>query len=314
MPVRYPFAAVLFDLDGVLIDTTDLHYRVWDEFARGRGFVPTKEQLLATNERRADETIRLWLGSGLSDQQVAAITAEREAYCYRLLEMEDVPAVPGAVEFVRALMKASVPIAVVTSAIRENARLSLSRIELNGVFRAIVTAADVKYGKPDPEPYLKAADRLGVAAADCLVIEDSVSGIRAAKAAGAKCLALATTFPKESLAAELPDWVAYGFGDIPSFIHPGGAVPLPVEADFADPRSQDLDERCTVRMFLGKTPEKAEAMFREHFLYHQEHLTYMRAPAFRFYVIPAIKYLLSEDANGDSDAASTFCYVLESRL
>ena len=211
----YPFAAVLFDLDGVLIDTTALHYRVWDEFARGRGFVPSKEKLLATNGRRADETIRLWLGSGLSDEQVAAITAERESYFHRLLATEHAPAVPGAVEFVRALRKARVPIAVVTSAIPENARLALSRIELRGVFRAIVTAADVKNGKPDPEPYLKAADRLGVAAADCLVIEDSVSGIRAAKAAGAKCLALATTFPRERLAAESPDWLADGFGDIP---------------------------------------------------------------------------------------------------
>lgn len=89
---------------------------------------------------------------------------------------------------------------------------------------------------------------------------------------------------------------------------------MPAEAEFLDPRSQDPDERHAVKMFLGKTPEQAEAMFRQCFLSYQEDLTYMRAPAFRFYVLPAIKYLLSEDANGDSDAASTFCHVLESRL
>lgn len=89
---------------------------------------------------------------------------------------------------------------------------------------------------------------------------------------------------------------------------------LPVEADFLDPRSQDLDERHAVKMFLGKTPAQAEAMFRQCFLVYQEDLTYMRAPAFRFYVLPAIKYVLSKDADGDSDAASTFCHVLESRL
>lgn len=93
-----------------------------------------------------------------------------------------------------------------------------------------------------------------------------------------------------------------------------GQSQLPVEADFLDPRSQDLDERHAVKTFLGKTPEQAEAMFRENFLFYQEDLTYMRAPAFRFYVLPAIRYLLSEDANGDSDAASTFCSVVESRL
>jgi beta-phosphoglucomutase family hydrolase len=216
----YPFAAVLFDLDGVLIDTTDLHYRVWDEFARSRGFVASREQLLATNGRRADETVRLWLGAGLSDHQIAAITADREMYFNRLLATEPLPAVPGASEFVDALRTAGVPIAVATSATPENARLSLSRVKLDGVFRAIITAADVANGKPDPEPYLKAAQWLGVSPADCLVIEDSVSGIRAAKAAGAKCLALATTFPWDNLKAESPDWLTNGFAGLPSHVQP----------------------------------------------------------------------------------------------
>jgi hypothetical protein len=95
---------------------------------------------------------------------------------------------------------------------------------------------------------------------------------------------------------------------------PIGQGQLPAEADFLDPRSQDLDQRHAVKTFLGKTPEQAEAMFRQNFLFYQEDLTYMRTPAFRFYVAPAINYLLSQHARGDSDAASTFCYVLESRL
>jgi HAD superfamily hydrolase (TIGR01509 family) len=220
---RYPFAAVLFDLDGVLIDTTELHYRVWDEFARSRGFVPTREQLLATNGRRANETVRLWLGSNLSDVQIAAITADREIYANRLLQKESVPIVAGAVEFVLALREAAVPIAVATSATPENTATSLAKAGLTGVFGAIVTAADVTNGKPDPEPYLKTTERLRVSASDCLVIEDSVSGIRAAKAAGTKCLALATTFPRESLAAESPDWLVGGFANLPSHLNPSAA-------------------------------------------------------------------------------------------
>jgi beta-phosphoglucomutase len=220
MPKPFPFTAVLFDLDGVLIDATDLHYRVWDEFARARGFVPSREQILATNGRRADEMIRLWLGSNLTDHQVAAIAAERETYFNRLLEKESVPVVPGAAEFVHALQRSSVPMAVATSATPENARLSLSRATMEGIFDIVITAADVANGKPDPEPYLKAAERLGVSATTCLVIEDSVSGIRSAKSAGAKCLALATTFPRESLSAESPDWLVASFADIPSAIRP----------------------------------------------------------------------------------------------
>jgi hypothetical protein len=89
---------------------------------------------------------------------------------------------------------------------------------------------------------------------------------------------------------------------------------LPTEADFLNPRSENLDERHAVAMFLGKTPEEAEAMFCENFSCYYEDLLHMRAPAFRFYVLPAIRYLLSESANGDSDAASMFCFVLELRF
>jgi HAD superfamily hydrolase (TIGR01509 family) len=220
MPKPFPFTAVLFDLDGVLIDATDLHYRVWDEFARARGFVPSREQILATNGRRAGETIRLWLGSSLTDHQIAAIAAERETYFNRLLEKESVAVVPGAAEFVHALQRSGVPMAVATSATPENARLSLSRAGMEGIFDIVITAADVANGKPDPEPYLKAAERLGFSATTCLVIEDSVSGIRSAKSAGAKCVALATTFPRESLSAESPDWLVSSFADIPSTIRP----------------------------------------------------------------------------------------------
>jgi HAD superfamily hydrolase (TIGR01509 family) len=220
VPRPYPFAAVLFDLDGVLIDTTELHYRVWDEFARAKGFIPSREQLLATNGRRGDETLRVWFGPGLSDLQITAMTADREMYFNRLLEAEPLPAIPGATEFVRAMSRAGVPMGVATSATPENARLSLLRIGLDGGFGAVITAADVANGKPNPEPYLKAADALGVRATDCLVIEDSVSGIRAAKAAGARCLALATTFPREILAAQAPDWVVDRFADIPAELRP----------------------------------------------------------------------------------------------
>jgi HAD superfamily hydrolase (TIGR01509 family) len=216
----YPFGAVLFDLDGVLIDTTEICYRVWDEFGRSQGFVPTRDQLLATNGRRADETIRLWLGPTLTDHQIGALTADVAASHNRLLATEPMPPVPRAAEFVRALQEAAVPVAVATSATSENARLALDRIGLGDVFGTVVSAADVMNGKPHPESYLTAARRLGVPAADSLVIEDSVSGIRAAKAAGARCLALTATFPPEVLAAESPDWLVSGFTHIPQDFWP----------------------------------------------------------------------------------------------
>jgi HAD superfamily hydrolase (TIGR01509 family) len=204
----------------VVIDTTALHYRVWDEFARARKYVPTRAELLATNGRRAAETIRAWLGAELDEQVVAALTAQREAHFNRLLASEAVSAVAGAWAFVAALAGARIPRAVVTSAVPANAQLALKRVGMRSAFDAIITAADVQRGKPDPEGYLKAAAALAVPMAQCVVIEDSISGIRAAKAAGARCVAMTTTFPHDSLAAERPDWVVADFLDMPIELRP----------------------------------------------------------------------------------------------
>jgi HAD superfamily hydrolase (TIGR01509 family) len=223
-PSTYPFAAVLFDLDGIVIDTTELHYRVWDEFARAHKYHPSRAELLATNGRRAGETVRMWLGNGLDEQEVAALTADREAHFNRLLATEPVSAVPGVEAFVAALITAGIPRAVATSAVPANAELSLARVAMTGKFDAVITAADVHRGKPDPEPYLKAAAALGADPKRCVVIEDSVSGIRAAGAAGARCLAMATTFPREQLEDEEPDWLVSTFLDLPPQFWPAAVV------------------------------------------------------------------------------------------
>ena len=204
----------------MVIDTTALHYRVWDEFARARKYTPTPAELLATNGRRAGETIRAWLGADLDEKAVTALTAERETHFHKLLQREPVSAVAGVEAFVAGLTTARVPRAVVTSAVPANAELSLKRVGMHRAFDAIITAADVQRGKPDPEGYLKAAGALSVPIAKCVVIEDSISGIRAAKAAGARCLALATTFPREALAAERPDWLIADFLHLPIELRP----------------------------------------------------------------------------------------------
>lgn len=211
----YPFAAVLFDLDGVIIDTTELHYRVWEEFARAHGHVPSREELVATNGRRSGEVLRAWFGEGLSEEQVAAWVRECETLVSRRLATEPVAAVPGVREFIEALRRAGVPRAVGTSATSMNAELALSRLGLEEMFDARVTAADVVRGKPDPEVYLKAASALGVAPTECLVFEDAVLGVRAARAAGARCVALTTSFPRDVLLQEAPQWIAEDFRTLP---------------------------------------------------------------------------------------------------
>src|SRR5262245_38827388 len=121
MGSNYAFDAVLFDLDGVIIDTTNLHYRLWTEFSERRGHSPTQDDLISTNGRRAEETIRNWFGTDLSDDVVADMLAERERHGTELLASEPLDAVPGVQHFVAALKKAGVMVAVATSAIPVNA-------------------------------------------------------------------------------------------------------------------------------------------------------------------------------------------------
>jgi beta-phosphoglucomutase len=216
-----PFQAVLFDLDGVVIDTTELHYRVWEEFARERGYVPTREQLLATNGRRAGETLRAWFGAALSEEQVIALTADREQAFHRLLDHEPVFPVPGVAAYLYALRHAGVPYALGTSALSQNAERALERVGLEHLFPVRVTSTDVIRGKPDPEVYLKAAAALGVHPSACVVFEDAVAGLRAARAAGAACVAVTTSFPRDILLRERPDWLVRDFRDLPEALRPG---------------------------------------------------------------------------------------------
>ncbi|MBN8469883.1 HAD family phosphatase [Corallococcus exiguus] len=215
------FGAVLFDLDGVVIDTTELHYRVWDEFARERGYVPTREQLLATNGLRAGETLRAWFGAELDDEQVAELTDDRERAFHRLLDHEPVSPVPGVGAYLMSLKRAGVPWALGTSALAQNAERALERVGLEHLFPVRVTSTDVSRGKPDPEVYLKASAALGVPPHACVVFEDAVAGLRAARAAGAACVAVATSFPREVLVRERPDWLVKDFRDLPQALRPG---------------------------------------------------------------------------------------------
>ena len=118
------------------------------------------------------------------------------------------------------MAKAGIPRAVVTSAVPANADLALLRVGLDHAFDAVITAADVLHGKPAPDGYVKAAAAVGVSAAKCVVIEDSVLGIRAAKAVGARCVALATSLPRHVLTAERPDWLLADFTELPDELRP----------------------------------------------------------------------------------------------
>ena len=182
-------SAILFDLDGVLVDSTGSVDRQWRAWARQRG-VDEEKVIAIAHGVRTLEVIRT-VAPHLDVEAEVAEIENREAD-----DHEGVTVMPGAVELVR-----SIPLGrwgVVTSGTRH---LAAARLEFAGlpVPKVLVTADDVVNGKPHPEPYLKGAALLGVNPAECLVIEDAPAGIQSARAGGMKVIGLASTFRASQL-------------------------------------------------------------------------------------------------------------------
>ncbi|EYD74517.1 hypothetical protein Rumeso_03813 [Rubellimicrobium mesophilum DSM 19309] len=181
MPAR--FDAVVFDLDGTLIDTESLCNLAGVEACANLGFPLTLaffESLAGIDDRTRATMIEEHVGQPV---EYAAFLAEWDRLC-TLRFAEGIPVKAGAVELLEALEAAGVPVALATSSRRGPAEEKLAAIGLGHHFRTVVTFDDVAAPKPAPDPYLLAAERLGVAPARCLAFEDSETGARAAHAAG----------------------------------------------------------------------------------------------------------------------------------
>jgi sugar-phosphatase len=194
--------AILFDLDGVLMDSRVAVERAWERWAAGHGIDPVAV-LAEAHGRRTIDTIRV-IAPLLDVEREARLLEDAEA-----VDFEGVTTLPGAAELLGALPSGSWT--VVTSGTRA---LAIGRLAHGGlpIPEQLITADDVERGKPDPQPYLAGAAALGVDPADCLVIEDAPAGIEAGKAAGMTVLALVTTFEAGELAAA--DYVIGSLADV----------------------------------------------------------------------------------------------------
>ena len=179
-----PFKAVVFDLDGTLLNTEDIFERAGSELMERRGLRMTDEIRGAMLGRRPAEAFTaLKLLSGLQDS-IEDLMHETKSIFLELAE-DSVALMPGVTELLSLTDRCCLPRAIATSSPRAYAVWLLSRVNLLECFRFALTAEDVVEGKPHPEIYLSAAARLGIAPADMLVFEDSETGTRAAAAAGA---------------------------------------------------------------------------------------------------------------------------------
>jgi sugar-phosphatase len=202
--VEVTCSGLLFDLDGVLVDSTPAVARVWTKWALAHGFDPDETVRLA-HGRPSIETVREILpGADFEKENEIILRDEIE-------DTEGVIPLPGARELLSSLSENEW--ALVTSCARPLAQV---RLKVAGLPRPrnIVTCDDVRRGKPDPEPYIKGAALLGAPPAKCVVFEDAPAGIRAGKAAGALVIALQTTSPDSELEEAGADWILPGYKNL----------------------------------------------------------------------------------------------------
>lgn len=193
-----PFAA-LFDMDGVLIDNTDFHINAWLQFSQHHGRPITKDQYIANiNGRVSADAMAYVFQRPIPAGELIVLTEEKEAI-YRELYRPHLQPAPGLITFLQALKEQNVRLAVGTSAPISNVHFTLDGLPLRPFFDAVVDASLIQRGKPDPEIYLTAAQRVGITPAQCVVFEDAFAGIEAGLRAGMKVVALATTHTPEEL-------------------------------------------------------------------------------------------------------------------
>jgi mannitol-1-/sugar-/sorbitol-6-phosphatase len=185
------FEAVIFDLDGTLIDSTPAVIRAWDTWANEYGLPPM--DLRMHHGTPSASVVRAVLPEHLHEAGMRRITE------IEIADLHDVVVLPGAVEALASLANAKTAIATSCTVPLAEARIAASQLVLPSV---LVTADDVTHGKPHPEPFLEAARQLGADPRRCLVVEDAPQGLEAARAAGCFTLAVVTTTPREALDAD----------------------------------------------------------------------------------------------------------------
>jgi beta-phosphoglucomutase len=182
--------AAIWDVDGTLVDTAELHFRAWVELAAAIKKPFTRADFAATFGRRNPEIIRALFDKTADDRTVADLGERKEQIYRAATRREGVSLLPGVRELIDGIKALGWPQAVGSSAPRANLDLILTVTGTAADFAAVVASEDTTRGKPDPQVFQVAAARLGVPPERCVVFEDAVAGVEAAKAAGMKCIAV----------------------------------------------------------------------------------------------------------------------------
>ena len=193
-------AAIIFDMDGVLVASGAAHAKSWQLAAQKHGRQVDDATFTTTFGRPSRDIIRIIWGQDVTDDKIAVIDGLKEQL-YRELISGMVPLTVGVREVLAAFQAEGYQLAVGSSGPKENIDLVLNETGLRSMFSAVVNGFDIQHGKPAPDCFLLCAERMGVAPETCLVVEDAPVGIEAANAAGMKAVGLTGTHPAEPLHA-----------------------------------------------------------------------------------------------------------------
>ncbi len=195
---RHSKKTILWDMDGVIADSSSFHFAAWQETFAKRGIKFIKEDFTKLFGTRNDFIIGTIMGKEFPERDVKILVQEKEE-TFRRKATGGIKPFPGVVRLLNALKKGNFKLGLASSAPKENIDLVLNELNLAGIFNCIVFGQEVSESKPSPQIYLLAAKKLEVTPSDCVVIEDSPLGVKAAKTAGMKCLAITNTHPRQKL-------------------------------------------------------------------------------------------------------------------
>jgi beta-phosphoglucomutase len=193
------YKAFIFDMDGVIVDNTKFHYEAFEKFCY-KYEKNISHQIYDTYiNSRTNESIMTYLfGENITQHQIESFCIEKETL-YRELYTDYIVPANGLLDLLKRMVKKNIPIALASNAPMTNIDFVIDRIGIRSVFDVIVNAKMVNKGKPAPDIYLKTSELLNVTKEECLIFEDSLSGIKAANLAGIEVVALSTTYPESKL-------------------------------------------------------------------------------------------------------------------
>ncbi|HJV20338.1 MAG TPA: HAD family phosphatase [Sediminibacterium sp.] len=209
---KWNIKAVIFDLDGTMIDNNAYHLAAWRQYLTDLGINITEEEYRKNiNGRTNKDAIEYIYKRTMSNEEAMVYTLEKEAL-YRRMYQPFIQPVEGLTSLLKFMEQRNIPLGIATSGIRVNIDFMFEHIPVRKFFSAVINSEHITHGKPHPEIFLKTAEALHVSPGSCLVFEDAAVGVKAAKAAGMKVVALTTTQTEPELAEA--DLIIKDFSDL----------------------------------------------------------------------------------------------------